>query len=90
MAIEGLKFTPKYVRQESDLEYGEKVTHENYNAKLNLNTTQGDYNTDVLLKLLTGVDRDDTYHIPYLDADIERMASELVRKINEQRIITNG
>ena len=24
------------------------------------------------------------------DADIERMASELVRKINEQRIITNG
>ena len=73
MAIEGLKFTPKYVRQESDLEYGEKVTHENYNAKLNLNTTQGDYNTDVLLKLLTGVDRDDTYHIPYLDADIERI-----------------
>ena len=24
------------------------------------------------------------------NADIERMASELVRKINEQRIITNG
>ena len=73
MAIEGLKFVPKYVRQESDLEYGEKVTHENYNAKLNLNTTQGDYNTDVLFKLLNGTDRNDTYHIPYLDADVERI-----------------
>ena len=77
MAIEGLKFTPKYVRQESDLEYGEKVTHENYNAKLNLNTTQGDYNTDVLLKLLTGVDRNDTYHIPYLDVDVERIDDDI-------------
>ena len=86
MAIEGLKFTPKYVRQESDLEYGEKVTHENYNAKLNLNTTQGDYNTDVLLKLLTGVDRDNTYHIPYLDADIERI-NGAVENVNSE--ITN-
>ena len=51
-----LNYIPKYVRQDSDLAYGEKVTHENYNEKLNLNTTQGDYNTDVLLKLLTGVD----------------------------------
>lgn len=83
MAIEGLKFTPKYVRQESDLEYGEKVTHENYNAKLNLNTTQGDYNTEVLLKLLTGVDRNDTYHIPYLDADVERIDSD-VENINTE------
>ena len=34
-----LNYIPKYVRQDSNLAYGEKVTHENYNEKLNLNTT---------------------------------------------------
>lgn len=62
-----LKYIPKYVRQDSDLEYGESVTHENYNEKLNLNTTQGDYNTSVLEKLFNSEDIEDTYHIPYLD-----------------------
>lgn len=60
-------YIPKYVRQESDLEYGEKVTHENYNEKLNLNTTQGDYNTEVLNALFNNEDIESTYHIPYLD-----------------------
>lgn len=68
---EGLIFIPKYVRQRSDLAYGEKVTHENFNEKLNLNTTQGDYNTDVLFRLFTNRDKEQTYHIPYLDKDIE-------------------
>lgn len=62
-----LKYIPKYVRQDSDLEYGEIVTHENYNEKLNLNTTQGDYNTSVLEKLFNSEDPEDTYRIPYLD-----------------------
>jgi len=77
MAIEGLTFTPKYVRQDSDLEYGEKVTHENYNAKLNLNTTQGDYNTSVLFKLFNNANKNNTYRIPYLDADIERIDTNI-------------
>lgn len=67
----GLIFIPKYVKQDSDLAYGEKVTHENYNEKLNLNTTQGDYNTEVLFKLLSKIDKEETYHIPYLDKDVE-------------------
>lgn len=62
-----LKYIPKYVRQDSDLEYGEVVTHENFNEKLNLNTTQGDYNTYVLEKLFNSEDPEDAYHIPYLD-----------------------
>lgn len=60
-------YIPKYVRQESDLNYGEKVTHENYNEKLNLNTTQGDYNTEVLNALFNDEDIESTYHIPYID-----------------------
>lgn len=67
----GLIFIPKYVRQESDLNFGEVVTHENYNEKLNLNTTQGDYNTEVLFKLFNTLDSTNTYHIPYLDKEIE-------------------
>ena len=77
MKIEGLTFTPKYVRQESDLEYGEKVTHENYNTKLNLNTTQGDYNTDVLFKLFHNKNKDETYHIAYLDEDVKRIDNNI-------------
>lgn len=73
----GFQFTPKYVRQESDLAYGEKVTHENYNEKLNLNTTQGDYNTDVLFKLFNNINKDETYHIPYLDKDVEDINEDL-------------
>jgi len=60
-------YIPKYVRQDSDLAFGEKVTHENYNEKLNLNTTQGDYNTEVLNALFNNEDIDSTYHIPYID-----------------------
>ena len=62
-----LNYIPKYVRQDSDLAYGEKVTHENYNEKLNLNTTQGDYNTEVLNALFNNEDIESTYHIPYID-----------------------
>lgn len=62
-----LNYIPKYVRQNSDLRFGEKVTHEDYNEKLNLNTTQGDYNTEVLNALFNGIDPEETYHIPYID-----------------------
>lgn len=72
-----LHYIPKYVRQDSDVEYGDLVTHENYNEKLNLNTTQGDYNTEVLEKLLNGTLEEETYHIPYLDAALEVHTEDL-------------
>lgn len=72
-----LHYIPKYVRQDSDMEYGDLVTHENYNEKLNLNTTQGDYNTEVLEKLLNGTLEEETYHIPYLDAALEAHTEDL-------------
>lgn len=73
----GLTYVPKFVRQESDLEYGEKVTHENYNEKLNLNSTQGDYNTDVLLRLFTRINPNETYHIAYLDKAIQDVTDSM-------------
>lgn len=72
-----LQYIPKYVRQESDMEYGDLVTHENYNEKLNLNTTQGDYNTEVLNVLLNGLPDEDTYHIPYIDHILDLHEEEI-------------
>ena len=80
----GLLYIPKFVKQESDLEYGSVVTHENYNEKLNLNTSQGDYNTEVLRILMTEKEADKTYHIPYLDKirddDMEYIEDNLTRQ----------
>ena len=72
-----LQYIPKYVRQESDMEYGDLVTHENYNEKLNLNSTKGDYNTEVLDKLLNSTVDEDTYHIAYVDAALETHTEDL-------------
>lgn len=63
-------FTPHWVHQVSELIMGDTVSHEDYNEKLNLNSGQGDYNTHVLLHLFTTEDKEETYHIPYLDKDI--------------------
>jgi hypothetical protein len=75
--IENFTYIPKYVKQDSDLEYGEKVTHENYNEKLNLNTTQGDYNTQVLDWLLNDSDPEVHVNIPYLDKNIQDIRNEI-------------
>lgn len=74
----GLTYVPKFVRQTSDLGYGDIVTHENYNEKLNLLIQQGDYNTEVLRQLLTPeYDPDRTYHIYYLDKALENEAERV-------------
>ena len=65
--IPGITFVPRYVRQVSDMEYGSVVSHENYNEKLNLNSSQGDYNTEILKLLFGETDPAKTPHIPYLD-----------------------
>lgn len=78
---EGLTYTPRYVKQESDLGHGDVVSHENYNEKLNLNTTQGDYNTGVLELLLSNSDPTKVHHVPYLDKlikdNVDRIDAEL-------------
>lgn len=74
-----LKYIPKYIKQNSDLNYGEKVTHENYNEKLNLNTTQGDYNTEVLDKFFNSTAIEDTYHIGYVDKEFERVDNDITQ-----------
>lgn len=72
-----LHYIPKYVRLNSDMDYGDLVTHENYNEFLNLNTTQGDYNTQVLEALFKEKDLENTYHIPYLDEQLISQAQEI-------------
>lgn len=76
-----MQYIPKYVRQESDLLYGEKVTHENYNEKLNLNTTQGDYNTMVLDSLFNDVETG--YRIKYVDKKFEEVDDVLEDHTNK-------
>ena len=87
----GLTYVPKFVRQTSDLGYGDIVTHENYNEKLNLLIQQGDYNTEVLRQLLTPeYDRDRTYHIYYLDKALEHEAERVDQNLQDAVDTLNG
>lgn len=79
----GIVFVPRFVKQESDMEYGSVVTHENYNEKLNLNTTQGDYNTEILRLLLSIDDPKKVPHVPYLDRLLEQQVNRLDTRIDE-------
>lgn len=87
----GLTYVPKFVRQTSDLGYGDIVTHENYNEKLNLLIQQGDYNTEVLRQLLTPeYDPDRTYHIYYLDKALENEAARVDQNLQDAVDTLNG
>ena len=87
----GLTYVPKFVRQTSDLGYGDIVTHENYNEKLNLLIQQGDYNTEVLRQLLTPeYDPDRTYHIYYLDKALENEAERVDQNLQAAVDTLNG
>lgn len=87
----GLTYVPKFVRQTSDLGYGDIVTHENYNEKLNLLIQQGDYNTEVLRQLLTPeYDPDRTYHIYYLDKALENEAERVDQNLQNAVNTLNG
>ena len=73
----GFIYVPRFVKQVSDMEYGSIVSHENYNEKLNLNSTQGDYNTEVLRILFTERDAYKSFHIPYIDAKLDEAATTI-------------
>lgn len=72
-----LIFIPKYIRTESDLNYGEAVTHENYNEKVNLNIEQGNHNTRTLEVLLNSRPGEPYYRIAYLDEAFEQFKTEM-------------
>lgn len=88
---EGLIYIPKYVSQESDMDFGDVVTHENYNEKLNLNTKQGDYNTEILKLLFSETDQTKVPHIPYIENIIKESYNTLSTKVDtfDNRISTN-
>lgn len=81
----GLLFIPRFIQQESDLNYGEVVTHENYNEKLNLNRLQGDYNTEVLRILFTEQDPTKIPHVPYLDKRIDTIWDDFNERVANNR-----
>ena len=87
---EGLIYTPKFIGKTSDKNYGDLVSHEDYNELVNLNTNQGDYTSEVLRILFTEQDATKTYHVPYVDnlliTELEKVyadKSDLNDRINE-------
>lgn len=82
----GIVFVPRYVRQVSDMEYGSVVSHENYNEKLNLNSTQGDYNTEILKLLFTKENPAEVPHIKYLDKIITDEVNRIDDRIDAQQV----
>ena len=60
-----LTYVPRYVKQVADYLHGDTVTHEAYNQLLNVNSTQGDYNTEVLDTIFNK--EDSFYKIKYVD-----------------------
>ena len=79
----GIVFVPRYVKTELDYNYGELVSHEAFNEHINLNTTQGDYNTEILKLLFSETDPSATLHIKYLDNIIEQEVNRINVNINE-------
>lgn len=79
----GLTYIPRWVKQESDMEFGSVVSHENYNEKLNLNTMQGDYNTEVLRHLFTDPKSETNCHIAYIDKTIQDLADYADARVDE-------
>ena len=75
--MSGINFIPRYVRMPSDMEYGSIVTHEHYNELLNLNGSQGDYNTEILRLLLTVADASKVPHVKYLDEAVYGVYNEI-------------
>lgn len=80
----GLLYEPKFIRLETDYNYGDIITHEAYNAILNKNQTQGDYNTEVLRILFTDDTIEGSYHIPYIDKILDEHNTRITK--NEEDI----
>lgn len=84
-----LIYVPRYVKQITDYNYGEVLSHEAYNDMMNRNSDQGDYNTEVLNTLFNSESKE--YRIKYLDNELDSINNtiEEVRTdcINESNAI---
>lgn len=79
----GIVFVPRFVKSESDYNYGELVSHEAFNERINLNTTQGDYNTEILRLLFTDADPANVPHVVYLDKIIEDEVNRIDKNVED-------
>lgn len=70
-------YTPYFIRTESDLYYGDTVSHEDYNYMFNVNRLQGDTNTEALRMLFTEADETHAPRIPYVDANLNTLYTQL-------------
>lgn len=75
--LKGLIFKPRFIKQVTDYSYGDVITHEQYDQILNLNGSQGDYNSEVLRILFTESDPTKVYHIPYLDKNVSDLNAKI-------------
>lgn len=82
---EGLVYVPKFIKQETDLDYGDVVTHEDFNELMRLNMEQGDYNTEVLRRLFTETNPENNYHIAYIDHIFDTEFGKLQDNINAKQ-----
>lgn len=82
---EGLVYVPKFIKQETDLDYGDVVTHEEYNDLMRLNMEQGDYNTEVLRRLFTETNPEENFHIAYIDTILRTEFGVLQENINAKQ-----
>lgn len=73
---EGTVFEPNYIKKRADLKYGEPVTHELFNEYMNINITQGDYNTQVLHDWNTKPNPTEVAHILYIDKTMQYIFDE--------------
>ncbi len=80
-----LTYVPRYVKQVADYLHGDTLDHEAYNQLININSTQGDYNTEVLNTLLNGSPEGE-YHIKYVDekfTDLDSTISDISTNVGD-------
>lgn len=79
-----LIYVPRYVKQVADYLHGDTLDHEAYNQLLNVNSTQGDYNTEVLDTLFNK--EDSTYKIKYVDkkfTELDETISDITTDVSD-------
>lgn len=76
-------YSPRIIAQRADYNFGETVTHEDYNARFNLIADSLDYYAEIITSLFQEEDSTKAYHIPYLDKALITMANETNAVINE-------
>lgn len=80
--ITGLEYQPMFIRQRADYNFGETVTHEDYNARFNMLADTVDDHTSILMNIFYETNQDHVYHIPYLDIAIKDLTDYTKSEIN--------